>query len=410
MGRQRFLGLLLLWAFAAPAAFPGEDPYSIPGSGRELEQYLPEGFHRLQLGDPAPDFRLTGVDDRVHTLAEFAGARFLLVVFLSNHCPYSHAAETRMLPWIDRMREKGLGVVAIQPNHPDALSIDELGYSKYSDSFPEMKLYAAEHRFTFPYLYDGDTQAVAKAYGALATPDLFLFDEHRRLRYSGRFDDSRFEDPGTVTRHDAMNALGDLLAGRPVAVPYARPMGCAVKWRTKIHKAAASNQAAWDHVPVTIEPITAAQVAALARNPTKKLRLVNVWATWCGPCVGEFPELAKLSRRLKRRDFEVITISVDAPRDAQKALRFLQAQHAGMPERIQETLKAENRTTNNYIYTEAGIDALVQALDPRWPGPIPHTVLVAPGGQILWRQNGAFDAVALGRRILDQLGGFYPEE
>ncbi len=406
---KTFLRALSLAALLAPAAARCEDPYSVPGSGHELEQYLPEGFHRIQLGDAAPDFRLTGVDDKVHTLAEFAGSRFLLVVFLSNHCPYSHAAESRMIPWINRMKERGLAVVAIQPNHPDALSIDELGYSKYSDSFPEMKLYAAEHGFTFPYLYDGETQSVAKTYGALATPDLFLFDENRRLRYSGRFDDSRFEDPATVKRHDAINALDDLLAGRTVAVPYARPMGCAVKWLTKVHKAAASNQAAWNHDPITIEPITAAQVAELARNPTNKLRLINVWATWCGPCVGEFPELAKLSRRLKLRDFEVITISLDQPKDEAKALRFLQAQHAGMSERIGKSLKAEHRTTNNYLFTEASTDALVQALDPEWPGPIPHTVLIAPGGRILWRQNGAFDAVVLGRKILDELGGYYPE-
>jgi peroxiredoxin len=364
----------------------------------------------LQLGDSAPDFKLIGVDDKAYTLADFNGPRFLLVVFLSNHCPFSHAAESRMLPWINRMKAQGLGVVAIQPNHPDALTIDELGYSKYSDSFAEMKLYAAENHFTFPYLYDGETQATAKSYGALATPDLFLFDEHRRLVYSGRFDDSRFEDPKTVSRHDAINALDDLLAGRPPAVPYARPMGCAVKWLTKVHKAAVANQAAWEHEPITVEPIDAAGVAALVKNPTKKVRLINVWATWCGPCVTEFPELAKFSRRLKKRDFEVITLSLDQPKDQPKVQQFLQMQHAGMPARLMPTLMAENRTTNNYLYSEAGTDALVRSLDPQWPGPIPHTVLVAPGGEIIWRQNGAFDPVALGRRILDQLGGFYPEE
>jgi len=308
------------------------------------------------------------------------------------------------------MKEHGLGVVAIQPNHPDAITVDELGFSKYSDSFAEMKLYASENHFTFPYLYDGETQTVAKTYGALATPDLFLFDEHRKLVYSGRFDDSRFEDPKTVSKHDAINALDDLLAGKAPIAPYARPMGCAVKWLTKIHKAEVANQSAWEHEPVTIEPITAAVVAELAKNPTPKLRLINVWATWCGPCVGEFPELAKLSRRLKKRDFEVITISLDQPKDQAKALKFLETQHAGMPSRLKATLQAESRTTNNYIFSEAATDALVQNLDPQWPGPIPHTVLIAPGGKIIWRHNGAFDAVELGRKILDQLGGFYPEE
>ena len=405
-----FFRLCFLCLFFAPVFLLAETDRPLPGSGPELEQNLPDGFHRLQLGDPALDFKLIGVDDRYYTLAEFRGPKYLLVVFLSNHCPYSHAAESRMVPWINRMKEKGLGVVAIQPNHPDAITVDELGFSKYSDSFAEMKLYAAENHFTFPYLYDGETQAVAKSYGALATPDLFLFDENRKLCYSGRFDDSRFEDPKSVTKHDAINAFDDLVAGRPINVPYARPMGCAVKWLTKVHKAAVANQGAWEHEPITLEPIGAAAVAELAKNPTKKLRLINVWATWCGPCVAEFPELAKLSRRLKKRDFEVVTISLDQPKDQAKALKFLQAQNAGMPARLKATLQTEHRTTNNYLFAEASTDALVQSLDPQWPGPIPHTVLIAPGGKIIWRQNGAFNPVVLGRKILDQLGGFYPEE
>ncbi len=174
-------GIFFLALFA-PALVEAQGPTSIPGSGPELEQNLPDGFHRLQLGDAAPDFKLMGVDNETYTLADFSTHNYLLVVFLSNHCPYSHAAETRMVPWIKQMAEQGLGVVAIQPNHPDALTVDELGYSKYSDSFEEMKLYAAEGHFTFPYLYDGETQTVARSYGALATPDLFLFDEDRKLR------------------------------------------------------------------------------------------------------------------------------------------------------------------------------------------------------------------------------------
>ena len=389
---------------------PAQDPPAVRGSGPELERNLPDGFKRLQLGDSAPDFKLLGVDDRFQTLADFAQHKYLLVVFLSNHCPYSHAAESRMIPWINRMKAQGLGVVAIQPNNPDAVTVDELGYSKYNDSFEEMKLYSAENHFTFPYLYDGETQKVAKAYGALATPDLFIFDRDRKLRYSGRFDDSRFEEASTVTKHDAIDAFDDLIAGRAISVPYARPMGCAVKWLTKLDKAAAAKEPKWDHEAVTIAGIDAAGVAALVRNPTNKLRLINVWATWCAPCVAEFPELAKLSRRLKKRDFEVITISMDNPKDEAKALKFLQSQHAGMPARIAATLKGEGRTTNNYIYTQASADAFVQALDPTWPGPIPHTILVAPGGEIIWRFNGAFDPVVLGRKILDRLGGFYPVE
>jgi len=394
-------------AVIQPALLMAQKPSAIPGSGPELEADLPGGFQRLQIGDAAPDFKLMGTDDKYHTLGEFSAHKYLLVVFLSNHCPYSHAAETRLLPWIEQMKSHGLAVVAIQPNHPDAITIDELDYSKYSDSFPEMKLYAAERHFTFPYLYDGEKQEVTRRYGALATPDLFLFDGDRKLRYSGRFDDSRFEDPNTVTQHDAINAFNDLLAGKVVDVPATRPMGCAIKWRTKIKKAAMANHDDWQHEPVSLEPIDAKGVAALAKNPTTKLRLINVWATWCGPCVAEFPEMVKLSRRLKKRNFELITISLDQPSDEAKALNFLKVQQAGMPTHIKESLKEEHRTTNNYLYTEASTDALVKSLDPEWPGPIPHTILISPGGKITWRHNGAIDSTVLLNKIMDELGGFY---
>lgn len=162
---------------------------------------------------------------------------------------------------------------------------------------------------------------------------------------------------------------------------------------------------AWEHEPITLDGIDAAGVAALVKNPTAKLRLINVWATWCVPCVAEFPELVKISREMKSRsDFEVITISMDHPKkDRPKALKFLESRHAGMSSQLAASLKTEGRTSNNYIYTQLSQTPLVDALDPEWPGPIPHTVLVAPGGQIIWRHNGEFDPAVLGPKIQEAL-------
>src|SRR5206468_4348778 len=128
------------------------------------------------------------------------------------------------------MKSRGMDVVAINPNSPTAVDVSELGYSKYSDSYDEMKLYAKEQGFPFPYLYDGDTQSTAKAYGCLCTPHVFIFDQQRHLRYAGRVDDSRFADPSTVKSPDARNAVEAMLAGRPVPVPETKPMGCSTKW------------------------------------------------------------------------------------------------------------------------------------------------------------------------------------
>ena len=139
-----------------------------------------------------------------------------MVAFLSDHCPYSHATETRLLPLYAELKSRGLALVAISPNNPDAMAIAELGYTKYGDSYEDMKRYAKDRGFTFPYLYDGDTQSTAKAYGCLCTPHIFIFDRERKLRYMGRFDDSRFAEANTVHSHDARNAVEQLLAGKPV--------------------------------------------------------------------------------------------------------------------------------------------------------------------------------------------------
>ncbi len=371
------------------------DPHALPGDARELK-----------IGDPAPDFSLPGIDGKPHTLADFKGAKLLMIAFISNHCPDSHAAEGRIKKLLEETKDKGVTLVAINPNNPDGLSIDELGYSKYNDGFEDMKKYAAESGFTFPYLYDGETQAVAKAYGCLATPHIFIFDAEGKLRYQGQFDDSRFAEPATVKTQDARNAVLALLAGQPVPVETTKPHGCSTKWMTKKSMVAEKTEK-WDKTPVDVEPIDAAGVAALRKNGTKKVRLFNVWATWCGPCVAEFPELVKTARKFGLRDFELITISTDEPTDMPQVKAFLEKQGAGLLDKLKPTLKAEGRNTNSYLFTGADTHALMDVLDPEWPGGIPHTVLVAPDGAVLWRHSGAVDGEELRARVLEYMGAYY---
>lgn len=370
---------------------------------------LPPDARELKLGDTAPDFRLLGIDGKMHTLADYKAATVLMVVFLSNHCPYSHAAETRLIPLAKEFAAKGLSVVAINPNSPDGIRIDELGYSKYNDSYEEMKLYARDAGFVFPYLYDGDTQVVAKAYGCLATPHVFLFDQERKLRYVGRVDDSRFEDPKTVTSHDARNAVVELLAGKPVTTPTTRVVGCSTKWNSKRDDVAAA-EAKWKAEPVALERIDAAGVAKLARNESNRLRMINVWATWCAPCVAEFPHLVSYARRFSTRDFELVTISMDDPKLEPQVKKFLEKQHAVPSARLKKLLAEEKRGALNFLYTDASTDALVKALDPEWAGPLPHTIVVAPGGKVVYRHTGPIDPEEVKNKLIDLLGGFYTPE
>jgi len=370
--------------------------------------FAEEGLRELKIGDAAPDFELVGIDEEKHTLKEYAKADLLMVAFISNHCPTSQGIEGRLKKMTSEFKSK-MQVVAINPNDPAALRPDELGYSKYNDSFPEMKHHAAEQKFNFPYLYDGDTQAVAKAYGCLTTPHVFIFDKERKLRYKGRIDDSRYSDEATVTSPDARNAIEALIAGKEVAVAETKPHGCSTKWISKRSQLTADNEK-WEKGSVEVETITAEGVAALRKNDTGKVRLFNVWATWCGPCVEEFPQLVATARKFGLRDFEFISISLDDPKTIGEVKTFLENHNAIVPEKIKPSLKAEGRKGNAYVFQGASQDELIKALDPEWPGPIPHTLVVAPGGKVIFRHNGSINGEELRAKILEHMGRFYVPE
>lgn len=376
------------------------------GSNLLDAQGNPAGFRTLAIGDAAPDFALPGIDGKTHRLADVAGPEVLMVLFTSNHCPTSHGIEQRLMKLRNDYRGRSFGLVVINPNHPDGLSVNELGYGEYGDSFEEMKPYAEKNGWDFPYLYDGDKQLIARAYGCLATPHVFIFDRQRKLRYAGAFDDSRYPQEETVTKHYVRDALEAMFSGKPVAVELTKPFGCSTKWREK-RAGHVATESSWTKIPVTIAPIDAAGVAALKANPTEKYRLVNVWATWCAPCVEEFPALVAISRKFDLREFELITISMDDPRHESKAVAFLQKQGAGLTKRKQTSVEKEGRKTNHYLFNSANQDALVAALDPEWPGPIPHTVLIAPGGKIVWRHNGVIDSDTAIAAIVKEMTPYY---
>ena len=367
----------------------------------------PAGFQTLEMGAIAPDFNLPGIDGKQYALADFDDAEVLMVLFTSNHCPTSHSIEKRLQKLIADYSNQSFGIVAINPNHPDGLRIDELGFGEFNDSFDDMKPYAELNGWTFPYLYDGETQKVARAYGCLATPHVFIFDQERKLRYAGRFDDSRYEPEHTVKSHDARNALDDIFAGREVAVPHTRPHGCSTKWREKRSNNVAIMEA-WTKLPVSIEKIDKDGISSLKKNKTNNYRLFNLWATWCVPCIDEFPDLVSISRQYDMRDFDFITISLDEPSEESKAHAFLKQNGAGPTDRALRRIGQDDRKTNHYLYIGTDQDELATVLDSDWPGPIPHTILVAPGGEIIWRHNGKIDPHEARSQISDAMSRYWP--
>ena len=371
---------------------------------------LPTGFTTLDIGDSAPDFSLPGTDGKQYSLSDFGGTDIFVVYFTGTHCPTSHGAMGRMLKFVDDFKDESFRFVAINPNHSSGLRPDEFGHTDYDETFADSKRYAEDYGWTFPFLFDGDTQSTAKAYGCLATPHVLIFDKDRKLRYNGRFDDSRFPDPATVKHPDARNAVEAMLAGKPVPVETTRAHGCSTKWKERsLHVAGEEQQ--WQSIEATIEEIDAAGVAVLRKNGTEKVRLINVWATWCAPCVEEFPDLTAIARKFSRREFELITISLDQPSQKSRAKAFLGKHRAILSDKLRKTVEAEGRTTNNYLYAGASIDELAEALDPEWPGPIPYSVLIDQQGNVLYRKLGMVDPEKVRTEILNILTRHYiPED
>src|SRR5882724_10511381 len=196
-----------------------------------LSVFAAEQPPTMPLGAKALDFNLPGVDGKNYSLKDFSNAKVLVIIFTCTHCPTAQYYEDRLKKLVEDYKAKGVALVAINPNDPKSVRLDELGYTDLSDSFKEMKVRAKHKKFNFPYLYDGDTEAVSRAYGPVATPHAFVFDKGRKLRYAGRVDDS--ERPEFVKTRDLRDAIDALLAGREVAVNRTMSFGCSIKWAGK---------------------------------------------------------------------------------------------------------------------------------------------------------------------------------
>ncbi len=371
MNRFAAVAAILLSTLATPLAIAADLEVNVP---------------MLPIGAQAPDFDLEGVDGKHHALKDYAAARALLVVFTCNHCPTAQAYESRLKAIAADYQSKGVAMVAISPNDPDAVRLDELGYTDLTDSLDDMKIRARDAQFNFPYLFDGDKHGVARAYGPNATPVAFVFDRDRALRYVGRIDDSERES--LVKVHDVRDALDALLAGKEVpAVTQARAFGCSTKWSDK-EQLARDHLAKLDAEPVSVTEADAETLKSLRKGDGKNLRLINVWATWCGPCVAEMPDLVAINRWYRQRPFETVTVAANFPDEKAEVLDLLKAKHA---------------SGRNLLFGDKDKYKMMEALDPSWNGTLPYTLLVSGDGKVLYKATGPFDPLALKRAIVKGL-------
>lgn len=369
--RYFFLAICAFWCLSAPAAESTRYPV-------------------LPIGSPAPDFDLPGVDGKRHTLKDFAKAKLLAIIFTCNHCPTAQAYEERVKALAAEYQPRGVAVVAVNPNSPTAVRADELGYTDLDDTLEAMKIRAAHQKFNFPYLDDGETEVFSKKLGPVATPHVFIFDAERRLRFQGRIDNNERED--LVKTRDTRDALEALLAGRTPAVAETKVFGCSTKWDYK-----GEGNGRWMEKvrkePVNLEPADAALLKELRANKSGKVRLINAWATWCGPCVSEFDDLIDTNLRFRHRDFEMVTVAAEFPDQKEKVHAFLK-KHAA--------------STRNYYFASTDKYPLIEALDPDWNGALPHTLLLGPDGTVLYRETGDLNFLELRRAIVPALNRITP--
>jgi thiol-disulfide isomerase/thioredoxin len=347
--------------------------------------FADEPHPTLAIGSSAPAFALRGTDDKVHALAEYAASKVLVVVFTCNHCPTAQLYEGRIKKLADDYRGKSVSLVAIEPNNPNAIRLDELGYTDVSDSLDDMKIRAAYRHFDFPYLYDGDTQTVSRAYGPKATPHVFIFDHDRKLRYEGRIDNSQRES--LVKTQDARLAIDALLSGKAVPVDHTGVFGCSTKWLSKESTRIAELKKI-EAEPVQLDVASADDLKKLRANSSGKVLLVNFWATWCGPCVHEFPDLETTYRMYRQRDFDMVMVSTNLPDEKPGVIKALEKQHA---------------SSRNLLFGSTDTYAMQSAFDPKWEAGVPYTVLLAPDGKVLYQEQGEVDILKLRRTILGNL-------
>jgi len=348
-------------------------------------------INTLKIDEEAPDFNLPDISGKFFTLNDFKKADVLVIIFTCNHCPTAQAYEDRIVRFTNDYKDKDVQMVAIMPTSVYGLLLEECGYSDLDDTYESMKIRAKDKGFNFPYLYDGDDQRVSIKYGPVATPHAFVFNRERKLKYVGRIDAS--EKPGTANAEDLRAAVDAILNDQEVENPLNKAFGCSIKWSWKTDWTEKVNNE-WDSREIVLKKIGIEELEELKKNTTEKLLLMNIWATWCAPCVLEYPELVKLKRMYGNRSFEFVSVSADNPDEYDKVLAFLQS---------------KNSALNNYIFNQQDKYALIEAVDSDWNGALPYSLLIEPGGKIIFSNQGIVDLLELKRIIVENplLGRYY---
>jgi len=336
----------------------------------------------LPTGSTIPDFNLPGADGKMHSLDEYKNAKILAIVFESNHCPVSIAYEGRIRQIYEDYKDKGVQLIAINPNNASAIRLNELGYTDSTDDMADMKIRAKLRHIDWPYLYDGETQAFAARLGAVATPHIFIFDQDRKLRYEGRIDDSTAI--AKVKEQDAREAVDALLAGKPVAVASTHAFGCSTKWLSKatgVEEEAAKINAE----PVNLTTASLDDLKKVRANGTGKTVIVAFWSLHCKDCLDTFHDYETTYRMYRLRKFDMIMVSTDKASDQAQVLDYLKEQHA---------------SGTNLIAGSGDVKDLQAAFGAKWKANEPYVMVIGPDGNVAYQGAGKQDIQVVRRHVL----------
>jgi peroxiredoxin len=334
----------------------------------------------MKIGTHIPDFTLPGADGKMHSLKEWNSAKFLMIVFECNHCPESQNYESRIKALYDDYKGRGVQLVAINPNDPASVRLNELGYTDLEDSLPEMKIRMADRHITWPYLYDGETQATATKFGVVATPHVFIFDQERKLRFEGEIDNN--QRPDLVKRRETRDALEALLAGKPVKVTDTRVHGCSTKWKSK-QVGSQSRAAEMERIkqePVTLETVDAAGLKKLKQNDSGKVELVVFWSSKCKTCEDSMRAIETTWRMYRLRAFTLVRVNTDPASSKNAVMEVLNRQHASTSAGGQFTAK-NLQSTLDLAKTQA-------AFGEKWKAGEMFSIAIGADGKVVLRKQG----------------------
>jgi len=312
------------------------------------------------IGQPAPDFALKDTSGKAHALKDYRG-QIVIVGFIATQCPISNAYNERMRAIAEEYKARKVAFLGINSNSTEPVK--------------EIREHAAQNNLRFTILKD-DGNKVADIYGAERTPEMYVIDEKGVLRYHGRIDNS--QELPRVNRKDLREALNEMLAGKAVGVTEAKAFGCAIKRGNEAASSASgSAPAATASEEAKVMLLKPADFVKLKESGKGSVVVMNFWATWCGPCVAEFPEFIKLDEKYRSKGVKIIGLSADDPPDLKpKVVPFLKEQGAKF---------------DNYVFDMDDPQKMIDAVNKEWSGALPITLVFDRQGKLAYQRYGIID-------------------